>query len=104
MRQNNLVRVFFNADMRNGHDGLRLLARTHKIDMDILNSNEFVCFVNRRQTQLKLFAPDNVIAHYKSDKRIDVRTIRLIPRFFNGRELIYDEALRQVLEKNLTAK
>lgn len=96
-----ILRFFPNADLRCMHDGLREIALENDIDPRTLKPGEFLIFCNTKQTMLKIFAPGNTIAVTKSPdgRRLDLNVIRFIPRFFNGTEFNYDEALRAVLKK-----
>lgn len=101
---NKIYRCFFDTDLRNGHDGLTLLAIRNKINLKMLDHGEFVVFINRRRNALKLFAANNVIAHYRQSHIIDLNTIRLLPTVFNGTEIKYDTVLEKVLKSKLRIK
>lgn len=101
--QNTLIRVVFNTNMQNGHAGLTKIASKVGVRIDQLGLGEFVVFINTRKTMLKLFAPGNTIAHFKTPDghQLNMKVIALIPRFFNGKELRYDEALAEVIRKEI---
>lgn len=96
---NKIVRCVFNADLRCSHDGLTLIAKELKLDVDDLKPGEVIVFVNAKRTHIKLYGSMNVLVHYKNKdgRKIEMKTLALIPKFFNGREFQYDKALRQVL-------
>lgn len=97
-----IVRYFSHVFMGNGHNGLRKLALKHGIKISDLEPGEYVLFMNSRFTALKMFAPGNIVAHYKSPHgRIDPRVIALIPRYFNGSKIDIDGALREALLKDM---
>lgn len=98
---NKIYRCFFDTDLRNGHDGLTSLAVRNKINLNLLDHGEFVVFINRRRNALKLFAANNVIAHYRQSHAIDLDTIRLLPTVFNGTDIKYDAALEKTLRAKL---
>jgi hypothetical protein len=100
---NRLVRVVFNADLRAGHDGLTLLAKGLKLNPANLGVGEFIVFINRKKCALKLFAAGNTVAHFKmpGQQQINMKVIGLIPRFFNGKELQYSDALSEVIRKEI---
>lgn len=100
-REQKIVRYFPETHLGNGHQGLMKLADKVGINCKNLNKGEYVVFVNRDQTAVKLFAPGNVVAHLKmpGSQRLDPRIISLIPRFFNGSRINYDSALEEVLRK-----
>lgn len=95
-----IIRFFPDADLRAGHEGLKAHARDHKVDAENLKAGEFLVFCNRRQTGVKIYAPGNVVAYLKSpgDYRLDLRTIILIPRFFNGTYFDYNSALKKLFK------
>lgn len=98
---NKIYRVFFDTDLRNGHLGLAKMARDAKIKLEALAPGNFVCFINRTQTSIKLFAPGNVIAYYRSTRRIDLNVIANIPTVFNGSAIAYEKALEKTLTQKL---
>lgn len=100
---NRIVRVVFNADLRSGHDGLTNMAKNFKINTSTLGVGEFVVFINRKKCALKMFASGNTVAHFKmpGQQQMNLKVIGLIPRFFNGRELQYDDALAEVIRKEI---
>lgn len=95
-----VIRYFPESDMRNGHDGLAKIASKAGINMQTINNGEFVIFVNRRKTHIKMFASSNVIAHYKSmNGKIDPAIIQHLPNCFEGGVIDYDKAITRVLKK-----
>jgi hypothetical protein len=100
--ENRVLRIVFNSDLRSAHDGLTKLAKSLKIPNPAeLEIGTFLVFVNRKRNALKIFAAGNTVAHFKMpDGRImNVKILGLIPRFFNGKELKYDEALKELITK-----
>ena len=99
---NRLIRYFPNADLRNGHFGLAKMAKANNIDVTELES-EFVIFTNRSRTGLKMFAPGNIVAYLKtvSGQKIDLNLIRGLPKYFNGTEIKYNDALKKKIERDL---
>lgn len=98
---NRIVRYFSDTHLGNGHDGLRKLAKDSNVDLMSLRHGEFVVFVNKKKNALKLFASGYVIAHLKlpNGERINPRTIALLPKFFNGTEINYSNALKEVIKQ-----
>lgn len=99
-----VIRVFLETSMSNGHKGLSQIAHQHRIDVRKLPPHEYVVFVNRQKTAFKLFAPGNVVAHYRGARQIDLRTIQHLPQVFNGGRLNYDKAVAKVLERELPTR
>ena len=100
---NRVIRYFPDTDLRAGHDMLLSIAKEHKLSLKDLEPGEFVIFVNRRKDALKMFAGStNLIAYLRLPSgRLDMRTIQMIPQFFNGGEIKYDQALKKVIERSL---
>lgn len=98
---NKILRVIFNADLRCSHDGLRKIAKDLSLNVDTLRIGEFLVFINSRKSALKIFAAGQTIAHFKmpGERKMDMKIISMIPRFFNGQELKYDAALREKILK-----
>lgn len=98
-----VVRFFPDSDLRGGHDNLGKKALKAGLNLKTLGQGEYVIFVNRVQNKLKMFAgSSDLLAYLKLPKgRLDLRTIALIPSYFDGREIKYEAALRKVLEKSL---
>lgn len=102
VKSGRIIRYFPDVHLGKGHRGLTALAALKKIKIEDLGPGEFVIFVNRSQTGLKLFAPGNCIAYLKmpGSQKIDTRIISMIPRFFNGSKINYDGALKEKIEKD----
>jgi len=103
-KKNTILQVFQDTSMKFGHKGLTELADEAGLDVTKLKSGEFIVFINSAQNAFKIFAPNNVVAHHKVPDgagRIDMRTIALLPRCFNGNAIDYNRAIKEVLENSL---
>ena len=89
--------------MRGQHAALSDMALKNNIRVSNLSSGEYVVFVNRKKDRIKVFAANNIIAYHKSvEGRIDMGTIALIPKAFEGSgNLNYNKALKKRLELKL---
>lgn len=98
-----IVRYFPNTFIGNGHLGLSKIAAREGVNISKLDPGEYVIFVNKAQTALKMFCMGRVIAHLKMPEgtKLDSRVIALLPRFFNGKSIDYDSAIRRVLQAEL---
>ena len=99
---NNIMHVYPNICMSNGHEGLAAVAqKTNKVNVTNLKVGEFCLFVNRAFTACKLFGSNNVLLHYKHPQNhcLDYKALRLLPEFYDGQNIGYSKALRQVLKK-----
>lgn len=104
--KNNIMRVFLNADLRAGHDGLSKLAKDNGVRTDQLEPGNYVIFINSKRNKLKMYAANQVIAYLrlKDNRSLDLRTIKHLPRVFNGKTINYDLALSTVLEAEMAKK
>lgn len=108
---NQVLRVFMNADMRNGHDGLTTLAEKSGIksfegQLD-LAQGQFLVFINAARNKIKVFAPNNVVGYLRmpQGKILDLSVVSEIPKAFNGDPKIgYDEALKARVMKELATR
>lgn len=99
-----LVHFFKNTDMRNAHAGLLSICKKEKVDAQNLKVGEFVLFINRTQSVIKLLGPNGTIVHVKSGHRLDLRTIQQIPENFNGTGWTYASALKKVVERDMAIR
>lgn len=99
-KRGGIVQVFLNVDMRNMHNGLGKIAKESGIDVNQLDPGQYVVFINSQKNKVKIFASNDVVAYHRTKSgKIQMETIREIPRSFRGGAFDYDSALRVVLEK-----
>lgn len=96
-----IVRYFSDTNLRSGHKGLALEAKKHKINVKELAIGEYCIFVNKSKNAVKIYAAGNIVAHYKDpgNKRLNHKAIKILPMFFNGKEINYDAALEVVMKR-----
>lgn len=106
VKSQHIIRYFPEVVMSNGHNGLSKLAKDAGIDPAKLKPGEYLMFVNKSQTALKMYTPGNVVAHLKmpGTQKLNPRTITMLPRFFNGKEINYNGALREAFRKYYATK
>lgn len=98
---NKIVRVFLDTNLSCSHLGLSNIAHKNNIKIDTLTNGEFIIFLNRSKTAFKLFTSNNVIIYYKSKSgRLDLNTLRYIPRVFNAKDIKIDYDQAQVMVLN----
>lgn len=99
-----LVQMFFNVNMAKMHNGMRLVAAEYDIDLDKLVPNQYVGFMNRKRTKIKLFTAGNCFAYFSLPKgtsgEIGIETIAQIPSLFGGTTKMDHDG---VIEKALNA-
>ena len=100
------MQVFLNTDLRMGHPGLSKLAIKNKLNPDTLADGEYILFINSKKNKLKLYAAKEIVAYLRLKTGVlDMRAISIIPRVFESRGRVdYDEAIREVLTKELARK
>jgi hypothetical protein len=90
----------FGADLRRGHPGLSEQAKKLGIKLSELRPGEFVAFVNNRKTGIKFFAGDQkMLGYFKmpGSMQMNVKVLKILPRYFNGGQLHYKAALEEVI-------
>lgn len=93
-----IVRVFLDTNMGNGHRGCLKIAKKSKIDLRKLAPGEYAVFINKRRTIVKMFATNEVLAHYKGPK-IDLAAVQHLPNYFSHGQIDVDAALERVWRK-----
>jgi hypothetical protein len=113
---NSIVRFIPKTDMRNQHDGLAAVAKSHGIDLKKLEPGEHVVFANNAMNKLKLYSgfkrtdgegdSIGVLSYVRADKgRLDLGLIEQIPQCFDARSGInWDKAAKLSLEKQLSRR
>ena len=68
-----------------------------------LGLGEYVIFVNKKKTALKMYAPNFIIVHQRlpNGARIDLGLIERLPRYFNGTKINYTAALEDFIKEKL---
>lgn len=100
-RNNRVLEIFSNVDLRKGHHGLQEIAKKSGHDVDKLQIGQYIVFINRAKTALKVFAPGNIVAYQKmpNNTQVDLRTLKHIPTFFNSGVFNYRGAQWEVMKK-----
>ena len=103
---NYLLSYFPETDLRYGHDGLAAVAKKAGKPVSKLKIGQFLLFVNRKQSAVKIITADNIMIHLKSKDNapLNFRAINMLPKYFNGTRFNYAGALRESLEKALDEK
>ena len=97
-----VIRVFLNADLRCGHDGLTAMAKKEKINLAELEYGQFTVFINSKKDKLKVYAQNDVLAYYRSPHgRLEMRAIDKIPMAFRGYGFQFEDAVKKVLLSEL---
>jgi len=94
---NRVICWVFNTDLRNGHDGLALLAmKEAKFSVADLKCGQFVLFLNRRLNAMKIYTAGSGVFHHKNrdDRPYNFHALQLVPQFMKGAEINYDLALK----------
>jgi hypothetical protein len=100
---NKVVRVFFETDMRNQHDGLKEVAKAEKVDLDKLSPGEHVVFINMAKDRLKMFSSGGVLSYLRSQTgKLNMMVIEQIPQCFSAKRGVnWPKAQKLALEKQL---
>ncbi len=105
-RAGRVLQVFLNADLRNGHDGLELIAKERGVDPKLLKPGQFIVFINSNKDKVKVFASYGVVAYLKQPHgKLDLSIISRIPEAFRASGRIeYDSTLKESLEERLARR
>lgn len=106
-----IIHVFFDVDMRAGQSGLADIAKKGGKVLKSLKAGEFLCFLNRAETLVKVLAPTGeedshgILSSYRSPHgRVDLNAIDYIPAAFGAEGFNMNRALRMALEDKLQKK
>lgn len=88
--KNRVMHFFGNVSMTNGHDGLAELAAS-KVDVDELKPGEFVAFINKSFSAMKLMSANGILVHWRksSHKQLYETVVDTLPRFMQGEDIGY---------------
>lgn len=96
-----VIRIFQDADLRGNHKSLSMLASENGIETNGVNPGEFVVFINRKKTMVKVFTGHNTIAFHKNpdEHRLAPECLRFIPEAFGADgSLEMSKAIKKALE------
>ncbi len=82
MSQNKFMHLFYDADLRCGHEGLSTLARKSKIRCDQLGAGEYVVFLNTREDKAKIYTGNEIVAYFRPGHKITMDHLEGIPKMF----------------------
>lgn len=92
-----ITRVFFDVDMRQSFEGLKLVAKDAPKGV--------LFFMNAKRTSFKMLIQDKYIVYYKNDnKRIPLDAIQHLPASFGGTEAEMNQAIGKSLRDKLGIK
>jgi hypothetical protein len=91
-----ILKIFINVDLRCAHKGLGALAQSQKIDVQRLSPGEFLMFMNRARSAVKILGASHLLVHLKSgsNKAISEEALITIPRLFSGSDFDFKRAAR----------
>ncbi len=92
-----VAHIFTEVDMRCSHLGLVKLLEEEGIEV----GNNFVFFLNRPRTMVKIFCKSTqVLLHYRTmgHRRIDPAVLPYLPNYINGPEIKFNAASKKQLE------
>jgi len=99
---NYILSYFPDTDLRCGHDGLADLADRAKKPVEDLKVGQFLLFVNRRQSAVKILTADDVLIYLRPEsKRLNFDAISLLPKYFNGTAFNYKGAVKEAILKRI---
>jgi len=101
-----LVRVFFDVDMRNQHDGLGKLAKKEGVDTRVIADDEHIVFINTKMNRLKMLSRGGVLSYWKSydGTKVNMEAIQYIPDAFQAGKINYSKALEKLMRQKMGSK
>lgn len=101
-----IIRVFPETNCINSHNGLTEIAKKAGIDVASLPENQYLVFINKAQTLVKVLTSSNILAFYHSPKgRITMAAIQNIPyAFMSTEQFDMNRAIEMALEELLERK
>lgn len=99
--RNRAIHFFGNVPMTNGHDGLAEIAAEHKVKLDDLKPGEFVAFVNKTFTAMKLLCPGGVLIHWRnpSHRVLFKEVVDTLPQFMADADIGFSLDVKQAIAK-----
>lgn len=92
-----IAHIFFDTNMRNGHDGLQLILGRKKI-----LAHETAIFVNKSWTAAKVLTNADILLHVKRPGGINPAAIKHLPNCIEGQDLNYAKALEAAVTERFT--
>lgn len=98
--RNRVIHFFGNVSMTNGHDGLAEIAHG-KVDIDSLKPGEFVAFINKSFTAMKLLTGCGVLLHWRqpSHRTLYKVVVDTLPHFLSGEDIGYSREVQQAIAR-----
>lgn len=94
-----LVRVFFDTDMRNQHDGLLKIAKKEGVDAASIAPGEHILFINTKMNRMKMLSSGGVLSYWRGrqGERVNLEAIQYIPDAFSAGKINYTKALKNLM-------
>lgn len=103
-----IVAVIANVNMNLGHDGLGLISKKFGYDLQTIEGNKLVLFLNSARDKLKMIGPGGIVLGYvkmPKGRRLPLEAIQYIPKTFSGRGKIDLElAVSEFVSEKLKSK
>ena len=107
-----IKRVFLNVSMINRFDGLCKIAKDSGVSVATMGPKDYLIFVNSEKDKVAMLVgaqtpgQRQTMAYTRLEKgrKIDLNTIRVLPRTFDGKSLNYEKALEIAVSDALKQK
>lgn len=97
-----IAKVFFDADLRYGIDGMRELLKKKRIAMSAMKNADFVLFLNRKRNQCKMISFTDRGAYlttFKTTKgKMSLQDLKAIPNLYRESSFINGTMKGQIKE------
>lgn len=111
MSNSRLLRIFWDIDFRNRHDGLKEIMKKEGVDWKKIKPGDLVAFVNTARDRVIVLAPvdeedtHGVMGYYRSPHgRIDEYAFQHIPEAFGGGRLDMKGAIKKAVMQKVPKK
>lgn len=84
------------------HDGLKAVAKKHKVDLDALPGESACVFISRDKCRIKVYSSNGVLSYLraKTSRPFDLSALNEFPKAFNvDGSFDYNKAIKLRLEK-----
>lgn len=102
---NQILAIFHDVHMSLNHKGLAAIARERQINVNELRPGQFCVFINKAKNRFKVYAPNSVLAYYRSpeNRGITTQALQYIPSAFGADGFQFKRSLEKTLT-NMLAK
>lgn len=101
-----IAHIFRNCDLRCQHAGLEAIAKSAKVDLEMLAPGSICIFLNRKLDKVKTYVLGGIVSYYRAPSgRLNLMMIEQIPNSMGNKGRInWERAEMLALDKQLKEK